>query len=182
MISAIAVDGIRAFVNLQGATTCEVFRAFVEQQLVPNLREGDCVLMDNLSSHHDPQATAAIKKAGASVLFLPPYSPEWNPIEKMWSKGKTALRRLATDSRQLFDRACVDAFGGVSTEDIKGWYRHGGYPYRNSNSDGSHPVMNWSNHSQIWRHPPTQPEHRKLNSFGSHRVRIGLIGIGHDDS
>ena len=91
MISSIRRDGSTACMTVDGATTGEVFRAYVEHILVPTLRRGDIVVLDNLSSHKDKPAIALIEQAGAEVRFLPPYSPDFNPIEKMWSKVKTLV-------------------------------------------------------------------------------------------
>jgi len=84
----LALNGWRGFMTINAPTDRDVFLAFVTQQLVPNLRPGDIVAMDNLSAHK--HAVAAIRSAGANVLFLPPYSPEYNPIEKAWAKLKTS--------------------------------------------------------------------------------------------
>ena len=91
MLGAIALDGWRGFVTIDAATDGDVFLAFVEQQLTPNLRSGDLVVMDNLNAHKAPSVIAAIRAVGADVLFLPPYSPEYNPIEKAWAKLKDIL-------------------------------------------------------------------------------------------
>lgn len=127
MIGAIALNGFRGFMNIEAGTSCNVFRAFVEQQLVPELKPGDVVVMDNLSAHRDKAAVDAIKAVGANVLFLPPYSPEFNPIEKLWAKLKTLVRRDQTDTREEFDDALARAMTAVTTEDILGWFRHCGY-------------------------------------------------------
>jgi len=127
MLGAIGVDGIRGFVNIESSTTSEVFRSFVVNELVPNLRPGDCVVMDNLSAHKDKLAVAAIVNAGASVMYLPPYSPDYNPIEKLWSKLKTLIRRLKTDSRTAFDDAVAQAGAQITLSDIHGWFSHCGY-------------------------------------------------------
>ncbi len=127
MIGAIALDGWRGFMTVQAATDREVFKAYVNQILVPNLRRGDIVVMDNLSVHKDADATAAIQRAGADVLFLPPYSPDLNPIEKAWAKLKDILRRAATVTREAFDSAVVAAMDQITTEDVRAWTRHAGY-------------------------------------------------------
>lgn len=127
MIGAIALDGIRSFVNIEAATTSEVFRAFVTQHLVPSLHKGDCVIMDNLSAHKDRASIAAIESVGAKVLFLPPYSPDLNPIEKMWSKIKTIVRQLLTTTHELFNDAVAHAGRLVTLSDILGWIVHCGY-------------------------------------------------------
>lgn len=127
MLGAIGLDGFRGFTNIEAATSGDVFRAFVEQQLVPNLKSGDCVVMDNLAAHRDKRAIEAIAKAGAEVVFLPPYSPEFNPIEKMWAKLKEFVRRATNDTREAFDQAVADAMDTISKSDLLGWYTHCGY-------------------------------------------------------
>lgn len=127
MIGAVALDGFRGFVNIESGTSGDVFRAFVEQQLVPNLNAGDRVVMDNLSAHKDARAVAAIRKCGADVIFLPPYSPEYNPIEKVWSKLKEIVRRSTTDTREQFDHAVAEAMDQISESDLAAWYKHCGY-------------------------------------------------------
>ena len=92
MISSIRLDGTTACMALEGTTDTESFRAYVGKVLVPTLRPGDIVVMDNLSPHKSDPTLALIDNAGAQVLFLPAYSPDLNPIEKMWSKVKAALR------------------------------------------------------------------------------------------
>lgn len=127
MIGALALDGWRGFGTINAATDSDVFLAFVEQQLVPNLLPGDLVVMDNLSAHKQPEAVAAIRAADADVLFLPPYSPEFNPIEKAWAKLKEILRRLATLTRDAFDDAVAFAMGEISIDDVRAWAEHAGY-------------------------------------------------------
>lgn len=127
LIGAIALDGWRSLVTLDAATDGDVFLAFVEQQLVPNLRPGDIVVMDNLAAHKRPEAIAAIRSARAEVLFLPPYSPEYNPIEKAWAKLKEILRRLSTLTRETFDAAVVTAMDAITNSDVNAWTRFAGY-------------------------------------------------------
>jgi len=127
MIGALALDGWRGFITIDAATDSEIFLAFVEQELVPNLRPGDLVVMDNLSAHKHPDAIAAIRAAKADVLFLPPYSPEYNPIEKAWAKLKDILRRLPTLTRDVFDQAVAQAMTAVDISDVHAWTLHAGY-------------------------------------------------------
>lgn len=127
MMGAIGLDGFRGFMTIDAATTSEIFRAFVSHELVPNLRAGDLVVMDNLSAHKDAVALSSIRAAGADVLFLPPYSPEYNPIEKLWSKMKGVMRRLETLTREAFDAAVAVAMNAVSSSDLCAWIRHAGY-------------------------------------------------------
>ena len=127
MLGALALDGFRGFMTIDSGTSAEVFRAFVSHQLTPNLREGDMVVMDNLSAHKDARTVADIRKAGAEVLFLPPYSPEFNPIERAWSKMKELMRRLDTLTREAFDEAVAAAMNAVSLDDVHSWTKHAGY-------------------------------------------------------
>jgi transposase len=92
MICSMRLDGSTASMTIEGATDTEVFRAYVRRVLCPTLRAGDLVIMDNLSPHKSAQTLGLIQRLGANVLFLPAYSPDLNPIEKMWSKLKEFLR------------------------------------------------------------------------------------------
>jgi transposase len=127
MIGAIAAGGWRSLVTVDSATDAEVFLAYVKQQLVPQLKPGDTVVMDNLNSHKGPDVISAIRAAGATVLFLPPYSPDLNPIEKAWAKLKDILRRLPTLTRDAFDSAVAFAMDSISTADIRAWTTFAGY-------------------------------------------------------
>lgn len=127
MVGAMALDGFRGFMTIDAGTSADVFLAFVENQLIPNLAPDDIVVMDNLNAHKSPSVIEAIEKTGAQVLFTPPYSPEFNPIEKAWGKIKDILRRLDTESRELFDDAVAIALDEVSLLDRKGWINHAGY-------------------------------------------------------
>ncbi|HVR01221.1 MAG TPA: IS630 family transposase, partial [Polyangia bacterium] len=119
MICAIALDGWPGFVTIDAPTDGDV--AYVQQQLAPRLNQGDIVVMDNLNAHKRPDVIAAIRAVGAQVLFLPPYSPEYNPIEKAWAKLKDVLRRLPTLSRDAFDHAVAYAMSLVSNADVRAW-------------------------------------------------------------
>jgi transposase len=127
MIGAIALDGWRGFINIDAPTDGDVFLAFVQQQLAPRLRPDDIVVMDNLNAHKRPDVIAALRGLGVRVLFLPPYSPEYNPIEKAWGKLKDILRRLPTLSRAAFDDAVALAMSLVSNADVRAWTAFAGY-------------------------------------------------------
>ena len=127
MLGAIALDGWRGFVTINAATDRDVFMAFVEQELCVNLRPGDLVVMDNLAAHKCPEVAKAIRAVGADVLFLPPYSPEFNPIEKAWAKLKDIVRRCATLTREAFDRAVAQAMDAICPDDVRAWTQHAGY-------------------------------------------------------
>lgn len=94
MISSVRLDGSTACMTIGGATNSEIFRAYVAEILLPTLREGDLVVMDNLSAHKNAETIALIESVGAKAVFLPPYSPDLNPIEMMWSKVKSILRSV----------------------------------------------------------------------------------------
>jgi transposase len=127
MIGAIALDGWRGFINIDAPTDGDVFLAYVQQQLAPRLHPGDIVVMDNLNAHKRPDVIVALRAAGAQVLFLPPYSPEYNPIEKAWAKLKDILRRLPTLSREAFDDAVAFAMSLISNADVRAWTAFAGY-------------------------------------------------------
>jgi transposase len=126
VIAAMGLDGIRAPYAFPGGTNVETFQAYVEQVLVPALREGDVVIFDNLAAHLRPEVTEAIERAGASVLPLPPYSPDFNPIEEMFSKFKETLRRLGARAKDHLYEAVAEALRGVTLLDILGWFRQAG--------------------------------------------------------
>jgi len=127
MIGAMALDGFRGLMTINSGTSADVFIAYVEQLLVPNLKPGDIVVMDNLSAHKNATVRAKIESAGCNVLFTPPYSPEFNPIEKAWAKLKDILRKRYTLTREAFDSAVADAMDAVALDDIVGWFTHCGY-------------------------------------------------------
>lgn len=127
MIGAIALDGIRTMVAIEATTCSELFTKFVVEHLVPTLRPGEVVVMDNLAAHKTPKAVQAIQACGADVLFLPPYSPEYNPIEKAWAKMKDHMRKLKTQTYEAFCEALSKAMDAVTPADIWGWTRHAGY-------------------------------------------------------
>ena len=123
MMGAIGLDGFRGFATFDFATSGESFLAFVKHDLCPALNPGDTVVMDNLAAHKVKGVVAAIEAAGASVRFLPPYSPELNPIEKLWSRLKERVRRCCTETRHLFDAAVARAMDSISSSDLAGWFR-----------------------------------------------------------
>jgi transposase len=127
MIGSIRVDGVSACMAVDGATDQDVFREYVRQVLVPTLRPKDIVVLDNLAPHRDAQAVDLIEKAGAEVRFLPPYSPDLNPIEKMWSKVKAFLRAAKARTQQDLYDAIGAALEAVTPQDAEGWFRSCGY-------------------------------------------------------
>jgi transposase len=127
VLGAMALDGIRALMTIEGATTADVFEAFVASMLVPSLHPGEIVVMDNEGAHKPAHILERIRAAGAHVLFLPPYSPDLNPIELFWNKLKDLLRSMAARTPQELDHAIAQAMGLTTREDIAGWFQHCGY-------------------------------------------------------
>ena len=127
MISSIRLDGTTACMHLPGAADTAAFVTYVEQVLCPTLRKGDIVVMDNLSVHKSPEAERLVKAAGAEISFLPAYSPDLNPIEKMWSKIKAVLRSLEARTPEELDKAISTAFSKITPKDALGWFASCGY-------------------------------------------------------
>ncbi len=122
MISSIRLNGQTAAMEVEGPSDGSVFREYVRVVLVPSLSPGDLVVMDNLRTHYDLEALQLIEACGASVKFLPPYSPDFNPIEKMWSKIKNRLRGLSARTQDELSAAITQAFAAVTPKDAQGWF------------------------------------------------------------
>jgi transposase len=129
MISALHFDGRTTDMILEGATDGDAFRTYAERILAPTLRAGDMVVMDNLAPHRMPAVVAAIEATGAQVCFLPPYSPDFNPIEKMWSKVKAYLRKVKARTKEALWQAIGSALRTVTASDVLGWFESCGYTH-----------------------------------------------------
>ncbi len=116
-----------------GSTTKAVFEAYVERVLAPSLRPGRVVVMDNLGAHRGERVRELVEARGCSLLFLPPYSPDFSPIEEAFSKIKALLRKAKARTRTALVEAIGRALGAVSAKDVRGWFGHCGYPA------GAHP-------------------------------------------
>jgi transposase len=129
MLSALRVDGVipEATLLVDGAMNAATFLGYVERCLAPALRPGDIVVLDNLSAHKLAGVEEAIDAADASLWWLPPYSPDLNPIEKLWSKVKSWLRRLAADTMQGLVQAAGEIFRAVDPEECANYFRSCGY-------------------------------------------------------
>ena len=127
LLSSVRLDGTTESVVFPGAVDRKMFDAYIEKILTPSLRPGDIVIMDNLSVHKSQKACSTIEKQQSSFRFLPAYSPDLNPIEKMWSKVKQLLRGMkARTSEELFT-AIGKALSLVSANDAQGWFESCGY-------------------------------------------------------
>ena len=127
MISSMRLDGSTACMVVDGATTKDIFKAYVEQILLPTLHAGDIVVLDNLSAHKSKEIRDLIESAGAELWFLPPYSPDLNPIEKMWSKIKAILRTIKARTVESLINAIAKALDSVTAHDAKEWFKSCGY-------------------------------------------------------
>lgn len=121
------MDGTTAAMAIESPTDQDVFLAYLREILAPTLRPGDIVVMDNLSPHKTPAVADIIRAKGADVWYLPPYSPDFNPIEQMWSKVKAWLRKAAARTAQALLEAIAAALDSVSASDALGWFTNCGY-------------------------------------------------------
>jgi transposase len=129
MMASLRLDGRTACMALEGATDTQSFRAYVEMVLSPTLQPGDIVVMDNLSPHKSDPTLALIAAAGAEVIFLPAYSPDLNPIEKMWSKVKWLLRSAEARTPADLVQAIGQALAQVTAKDALGWFASCSYSF-----------------------------------------------------
>jgi transposase len=124
ILGAMGLRGMIATMTIEAATDREIFLTYVEQVLCPALRPGDVVVMDNLSSHKVDGVRTRIERAGAELLYLPPYSPDLNPIEKAWAKLKQLLRAAKARTKEALDQAIAEALKLISADNAKAWFRH----------------------------------------------------------
>ena len=127
MLSSIRLDGHTESIVFRGALNRDIFEAYIEEVLAPSLRPGDIVVLDNLSVHKSQKVKDIIKSCDAELHFLPPYSPDFNPIEKMWSKVKQLLRGLMARGQEELFTAIGTALSQVTAADACGWYGSCGY-------------------------------------------------------
>lgn len=130
LIAALRQDGLPAAMTVEGAMDRDAFDVFVAQVLVPALTPGQTVIWDNLSVHKSATAQQLIEAAGCQVRFLPPYSPDFAPIEQAFSKLKTLLRRTQARTRAALDEAITAGLATITATDARGWFAHCGYPVR----------------------------------------------------
>jgi transposase len=129
MIGAVRQDGSTACMTVEGAVNAEIFRSYVREVLLPTMRAGDILVMDNLSTHKDQESLDLLKNAGVTVRFLPAYSPDYNPIELMWSKVKAYLRKVEARCNESLLLAIGDALSKVTQKDAIHWFAHCGYGF-----------------------------------------------------
>ena len=128
LMAGIGVRGVLAPMLLHGSLTSAVFEHYLAEFVAPNLRPGDMLVLDNLGAHRSDEARKIITERGAHLLFLPPYSPDLNPIELAWSKVKTLARGAAARTLDDLVQAIARGLRALLPSDIAAWIRHCGYP------------------------------------------------------
>jgi transposase len=128
LLASMTSEGVGPCVAVVGSTTAAVFEAYVERALAPTLRPRQVVVMDNLGTHKGERVQKLIEERGCEVLFLPPYSPDLNPIEEAFSKVKALLRQAGARTREALIEAMGRALDVVTTKDTRGFFEHCGYP------------------------------------------------------
>ena len=127
ILSALGLEGVIASMDLPGATDGAVFLTYLKKVLVPKLWPGAVVVLDNLGAHKVKGVEELIESAGARLVYLPPYSPDFNPIELAWSKAKNHLRKAAARTRRTLARAIKHALVSITPHDARGFFAHCGY-------------------------------------------------------
>jgi transposase len=123
ILGAMSLSGMVATMTIEEPTDTDIFLAYVEHLLYPVLKPGDVVVMDNLSAHKAPEVCRWIEKAGAQLLYLPPYSPDLNPIEKAWAKLKQLLRAAKARTKETLDQAITETLPHIAPSNAKAWFR-----------------------------------------------------------
>ena len=127
LLASMSLEGMGECLAVEGATTARVFETYVEKVLVPELKAGQTVVMDNLGAHRPKRIRELIEARGCELLYLPSYSPDYNPIEEAFSKVKSLLRKAAARSKEDLIDALGAALSAVSPEDARGFFGHAGY-------------------------------------------------------
>lgn len=127
VLAALTVEGVLASMTIESPTDGEVFLAFLEQVLGPRLQPGHIVILDNLSAHKVEGVRAAVESRGAQLLYLPPYSPDFNPIEQAWSKLKQLLRGAKARILDQLQPAITQAIDAITSQNAEAFFRHCGY-------------------------------------------------------
>ncbi len=128
MLSSMTLSGMGPSMAVEGATTARVFESYVEKVLVPSLQEGQIVVMDNLGAHRPKRIRELIEQQGCELVYLPAYSPDYNPIEEAFAKIKNLLRKAAARTKEALVEAIAAAlFSAITAEDARGFFEHAGY-------------------------------------------------------
>ena len=127
LLSSMTLSGMGPSLSVEGPTTSRVFETYLEKVLLPSLKEGQIVVMDNLSAHRPKRIKELIEQRGCELLYLPSYSPDYNPIEEAFAKIKNLLRKAAARSKEALIEAIAAALSAITAEDIRGYFQHAGY-------------------------------------------------------
>jgi transposase len=127
LLASMSLEGMGAAMAVEGSTTQKVFEAYVEKILAPTLKPGQVVILDNLGAHKGEKVRKLIESRAASVIFLPAYSPDFNPIEEAFSKIKAILKKMAARAREVLIEAIGSALEAITRQDARGWFAHCGY-------------------------------------------------------
>lgn len=127
MLAALTIRGLEAPMTIAEPTDGDIFLAYLERVLCPHLRPGQVVIMDNLSAHKVEGVRVLIEATGARLMYLPPYSPDLNPIEQAWSKVKQLLRSLKARTAEALEAAVAEALTAITSENAVAWFLHCGY-------------------------------------------------------
>ncbi len=127
LLASMSLEGMGPSLAVEGATSATVFESYVEQLLAPTLRRGHIIVVDNLSAHKGERVRELIEARGCELLYLPPYSPDFDPIEEAFSKIKGLLRKAQARSREALVEALGKAISAVSAMDARGFFKHSGY-------------------------------------------------------
>jgi transposase len=127
LLSSMTIEGMGPSLAVEGASTAPVFETYVAKALVPSLRAGQIVVMDNLGAHRPKRIGELIEQQGCELLYLPAYSPDYNPIEEAFGKVKNLLRKAAARSKEALVEAIGAALSAVSAADARGFFEHAGY-------------------------------------------------------
>jgi transposase len=127
LLASMSLEGMGPCLAVEGATTATVFEAYVEKVLAPSLKRGQIVVVDNLGAHKGVRVRELLQERGCQVLYLPPYSPDFNPIEEAFSKLKGSLRKAQARTREALIEALGVAISAVTARDARGYFEHGGY-------------------------------------------------------
>jgi transposase len=127
LLSSMSLSGMGPSLGMEGPTTRDVFEAYLERVLIPALKPGQVVVMDNLSSHKGSRVRELIGGRGCELMYLPPYSPDLNPIEEAFSKIKRILRRAQAHNREALIEAMGAALSALTSHDARGFFEHRGY-------------------------------------------------------
>jgi transposase len=128
LLASMTGGGMGPCMAVVGSTTKAVFEAYVERALAPSLRPGQVVVMDNLGAHRGERVRALVEARGCELLYLPPYSPDFSPIEEAFSKIKTLLRKAKARTRVALLEAIGRALSAITARDVAGYFGHCGYP------------------------------------------------------